>query len=71
MPTPALPATGMTVIARALQHHLTPGPVIVATTIDVSKSLSDWIDERVGDMQVDDPRIPGYLDLAARFTPGP
>lgn len=66
----ATPSTGLTVIARALQTRLHHGPVIVTTTADVGRALSDWIDERVGDLPADDPRIPGYLDLAARLTPG-
>ena len=65
------PTDPKTVIARTMTATtLVPhGPKAVVLTRAIARNLSDWIDQVIGDMDANDPRIAGLAHLANVLDP--
>lgn len=66
--SPGHPTEPKTAIARSLQPFLSDRRITVVATRALADALSDWLTEEVNGMEVTDPRIGGFLDLADRLT---
>lgn len=63
-PHPRMPAT---VIARSLLNKVKDRLSLPRTTSTLAYALAQWIEAEIGAMSADDPRLPGYTDLARRL----
>lgn len=61
---PRMPAT---VIARFLVDKVKDRLAVPRSTSTLAFLLAQWIEAEIGAMSADDPRLPGYTDIARRL----
>lgn len=68
MSRPWIPTDPRTVIARALDVPDADKRSIISNTNIIAASLGEWLNTVAEDFSVSDERLPGYAELADRFT---